>query len=145
MFKSYTSDEHVENIKDILVDYTDNNDFCLSVTISPLLLAKKNKELIDKNRTFYLTIWIDQKIARNLVPNDKKDKYDKYLLKDRFTGGYTSFPGLGIAIANRMTVLKKECISRLEKFGYRLYNDESTFYDISCSFTVTYRPNKFKF
>lgn len=143
-YKSYNSSNHIETIKDILAEYTDNKDFNLSVGISPLLLAGGNAKLINRNRTFHITIWLDQKIVRDLLSPTQQVKFDKYTDGISY-GGFTCFPGIKIIINRRISDLKKECISRLDKFGYRLYRDDMHSYDVeSRSFTVTYRPNKFK-
>ena len=144
IFKSYTSSEHIENIKDILVEYTDNNDFELFVGISPLLLSSRNKDVIDRCRTFYVNMHINEQIARTLLDIEDRPKFDNYMLHRNYFRGFQGYPGMKILLSDRLSQLKKECIDRLSKFGYRLYNNSSND-ETSTSFSVTYRPNKFKY
>jgi hypothetical protein len=144
-YKSMSVDEHIENIEDILLDFTEDR-LCEVVVLGEVNNGS-NKKL---SRTFKVKISITDDIIWNILTPEEKAKHQIH--RDRASirifGHFENFPLTHYVpwqVVKRLSEMRSMCIKRLTTFGYRLYRENHiSDRDVYSTFYVTYRPNKFK-
>jgi len=122
IYKNLKSDDHITNIEDILAEFSDNG-------INIRVVKNRNKGKQTPERTFSVYISLSENLVRKIL-NNYHDDFDLIYRHPKLKTYYTkSYDGI---------------LDRLDRFGYRLYKEDTNSDLLTRWISVTYRPNKMK-